>query len=903
MRKFFCLTVAAFTFALCAAAGENLLRDDFTPDNIGGAIGWSANGSSLLRMKFTRLESETAGEQGGVRITWWNHRKASLRSTLRIPLVKGERFRISAQVRTHGLVGNSSCITMTDLQWNKGLGVDRLPDDTHGKWEQISWEGVMDLPSRSGDYSCIITAVAKESDKAWIDIRSLRLEGPISSNSLLADLKKLKPFPLRVSPVDPLLSEIRTDNAEMLFYCAQAADEFRGDGERKILRATAADRTVTVPFAADGHAKAVFGPMAPGKINLRAELVGADSGKVYASNDYRAFVREEIKGATPMKKLNNFVSELVRRPYADGDIAFTLAKETWMYVSLSDTDAKVDASFDGKPAKFYRDSGRLEIMRLLPRGSHVLSLKGAAKGELAVRALKYVGRSGMVKSEKMSPNFNGYNYGPEFFDAFELYGGMNMTSFGASASFSPEIRKKIDMFLDRGVQVCYSCGIGPRDSRRGVLENYVKYLTTLPSYKAGLVSQFDENSISMELGAVSKANTAEAWWRAYDDGRRIDIYLFDGATAIYSNPSLDIPELAAYVNSGDGTARLIVEAYYRSPENQSDFDDIVEFTKAQLKAMGEMVPAAPSRYVYLLNGWMMVGAWTSWYAPATDMRAFNAEMLRVLATDPAFADVGGAAFSTPGCYEDHFRFAGDMLRYYCIEGGTGSFAKMNGMEMWPRHIDNGDFTESFEGWTVNAAEPGSLARGFQRGTSTWYVRHMPGGDFSRFRKVVTPPEKRPGGDHFAVFTQSAKGPNILSRKITGLVPGRVYQLTCAVSDFASMNKGIASRLGKAVEPLNIPYMGMRVSGADEIPELRHVFGNGGAKGKACVFSHRMVFRAKSSEATVEFFDWKDSGEPAVAVGQKTILNYIGVYPYYYRDEKQLETLKRLTMQAKDMNRR
>ena len=80
--------LAAFAFALCAVAGENLLRDDFTPDNIGGVIGWSANGSSLLKMKFTRLESEKPGEQGGVRITWWNHRILSLRSTLRMPLVK-----------------------------------------------------------------------------------------------------------------------------------------------------------------------------------------------------------------------------------------------------------------------------------------------------------------------------------------------------------------------------------------------------------------------------------------------------------------------------------------------------------------------------------------------------------------------------------------------------------------------------------------------------------------------------------------------------------------------------------------------------------------------------------------------------------------------------------------------
>ena len=106
-----------------------------------------------------------------------------------------------------------------------------------------------------------------------------------------------------------------------------------------------------MPFGSDGRAKAEFGPMAAGKIDLRAEMVGADSGKVYACNGYRAYVRDDIPGATPMKRLNNFVSEMLRRPYKEGDIAFTLAKDTWMYVALSDRDAKVEASFDGTPAK------------------------------------------------------------------------------------------------------------------------------------------------------------------------------------------------------------------------------------------------------------------------------------------------------------------------------------------------------------------------------------------------------------------------------------------------------------------------------------------------------------------------------------------------------------------------
>ena len=139
--------------------------------------------------------------------------------------------------------------------------MDGLPGDTHGEWKKVSWEGVLDLPSRKGDYVCMLAAAAEKPDEAWIDVRSLRLEGPVKPGYDGKKQMSLKPFPLRVTPVDPLLSELRPECAEMLFYCAAASDEMR-TGERKLLRATAAGKTVTVPFGADGHAKAVFGPIA-----------------------------------------------------------------------------------------------------------------------------------------------------------------------------------------------------------------------------------------------------------------------------------------------------------------------------------------------------------------------------------------------------------------------------------------------------------------------------------------------------------------------------------------------------------------------------------------------------------------------------------------------------------------
>ena len=887
-----------------ASAGENLLRTDFTPDNIGGVLGWSAGGDSNVKVELRPLKPEKPGEPNGVRVI--GHRlgtRASdykVQSAQRLPLLRGQRYRLSIQVRTHGLDKDMQVFrfVIADEPWQKGQGFARLPGDTHGEWKELSWEGELTLPSVKGDYTCALYACSAKAgfpDDAWIDFRAPCLEGPVKPSYDKAKLMALKPFPLRVTPVDPLLSELRSANAEMLFYCPNASDAFRDGEERKLLRATAADRTVTVPFDADGYAKAVFGPMAAGKINLRAELVGADSGTCYVRNDYRAYVRDDIRDVTPMKRLNNFVSEMVRRPYAEGDIAFTLAKDTCLYVALSDVDAKVEATFDGQPAKFFQEAGRLEILHYLPRGRHVLSLKGAAKGELIVRSIKSIYRNALHKAVRMSRNFTNYDYGEDFFRAFGLFGGMNATSVNGRTANSPDTVRIVNMTQERGVQVNYSYGMGANDPRRDVFEDYLAYVTNQPSYVAGLDGQFDENCISLGSGARSKANSTEVWWHAYAEERKIDIFFADGANALHRYPHLDIPELSAYLNSGDGRSKMLAEVYYRSPETQEDFDKIVALAKLQVKTMGKMVPAAPSRFFYLLNGWMMIGGWTSWYSTGTDMRAFNAEMMRLFATDPDFAEIGGAAFSTPACYEDYFRFVCAMLRYYCIEGGTGSFAKLNGMEVWPRHIENGDFIDGFDGWTVAAAEPGSLVPGHRNDIGTkWQGRQYPAG-------YGKPVDKRPGCD-FAVFTQSAKGPNVLRRKIVGLEPGRVYQLTCALSDVDTMDKGMKTLEFRKTKPVHIPYMGIRIEGAEEIPELRHVFDDLGKYGKFCVSPHRVVFRAKTAEAEVVFSDWSASNTPAVGIGQKTMLNYIGVYPYFYEGEEQLELLKRFTQQAKEMQK-
>ena len=135
---------AVLSASFCAAAGENLLRTDFQPDNIGGVLGWSAGGDSNVRMELTPLKPEKPGDPNGVRIV--GHRLGAcssdykFQSAQRLPLIRGQKYRLSVQVRTHGFGDDMQEMRfiIAEAPWQKGQGLKRLPGDTHGEWVELS---------------------------------------------------------------------------------------------------------------------------------------------------------------------------------------------------------------------------------------------------------------------------------------------------------------------------------------------------------------------------------------------------------------------------------------------------------------------------------------------------------------------------------------------------------------------------------------------------------------------------------------------------------------------------------------------------------------------------------------------------------------------------------------------
>src|SRR5262249_52926165 len=90
------------------------------------------------------------------------------------------------------------------------------------------------------------------------------------------------------------------------------------------------------------------------------------------------------------------------------------------------------------------------------------------------------------------------------------------------------------------------------------------------------------------------------------------------------------------------------------------------------------------------------------------------------------------------------------------------------------HIQNADFVDGVKGWTVRAAEDGSVTTK----------------SFPRYGRIEGryPRDREPIGDTFLWINRSAKGPNTFSETIKDLQPGRLYGMKMFTCDYQVLTR-------------------------------------------------------------------------------------------------------------------
>ena len=859
--RFMVLAAACVT---CLAAGAfNLLPDDFVCDNAGGFCAWDTKGAPVV-------DIGNQGSQSRKALRFAGTERALCFETPWLKLAAGGRYRLSADVRTKELEAAKRVdLLVYNAKWSDEERVS-VPRDTSGEWRHISREFTL-MNSLDGKYAVALYASDAFAKGAYLDISGVMLEPLDEKAKNGSQAVAAEPFKPRISPVDPLLNDVDAAHARLTFFYP---GEIKSEGERLVLRAKMAGRMVTGEFGKDHKAIVDFGKIDKGYRRIDLEVVGETSGKVFASSGYTIRANEAVKGVTPAKRLNNFVSELFAKPLENGETPFVIAKEGWVYVSLDKPYPGVTVDVDGiESALRFRDGEPSETQRFLPAGRHVLKVKGADNaskgGILRVRLVKTIGGANFMNRDYVN---SGYERG--FRERFKMSTTMNtadMKFYG-----KPSAMRFAAKLAERGIDVKFASSLQCRHSARNDIHTLYEAVAANPAFGKGVPMALDENAI--DAPPRMKYNYSEAAWLIGERCGDFSIWWEDGFHGMFNRPFLDVPELSAVINSGAGNGLMFTEAYYVTPKDEAGWNKLVEWIKRQRRLMREEVPAAPSRYIYALSGWEYPGIWTTRHHPYVDLKTFYSWLMRLYATDPDFADIGGVSFTTPACEEDLVRFYYDAARHYCLGGRTDDLAENLGYAMFAKYVANGDFDDGLDGWTVSAAEVGSVEPGYMKKLGTHSQRRMY--------------HANGAGDHFALMTRSAKAPNVLKQTLAGLKPGGLYQISFCSMYYDDMVKpGTVQKKTAGVR--------VAVTGAEHIEDLDHVVCLRGSKAgepeRAATFVHRIVFRAMAESCEMAITDWLEDSAPGGDIGERTAVNYVGCTAYYESGPEDIKALSEINL--------
>ena len=319
--------------------GENLIRNDFAGDGVGGVLNWSVC-RSLGGVKAERLaEKGPSGHpvlrlSGGIGKFSFDHSMSKF--------VSNERFRLSVNVRTHGLdasARNEFEVYNGGWRWS---GIAKIPPDTAGEWKEVVWEGV--LKESPGDaYNCAFYFAGIPAG-GYADISNPSIVA-LTEKGAAGSLPRpdTKPFVPRITPVEPLLCEIDSDIAWIDFFFP---GDLEGDVSDYEIAAKTAGKEACAALGADFHAKVVFGSIPAGCHGLEVELRRKGGGTALFRNEYEIKAGHAI-AATCGNRLNNFVTELRRERLANGDYEFTIARDGWVYVGFGGSYPGAGADIDG----------------------------------------------------------------------------------------------------------------------------------------------------------------------------------------------------------------------------------------------------------------------------------------------------------------------------------------------------------------------------------------------------------------------------------------------------------------------------------------------------------------------------------------------------------------------------
>ncbi|HEV8000426.1 MAG TPA: hypothetical protein VGP63_11130 [Planctomycetaceae bacterium] len=586
------------------------------------------------------------------------------------------------------------------------------------------------------------------------------------------------------------------------------------------------------------------------------------------------------------KRQNNLVSTLLEVPKMlprRQTFLFTRPTSGWILISVAswhrgnrlvlESDAKRDVIV---PRRSFSNA-RLEAMRYVSKGQHQLRVEIPEGGHfdgLVIKAIPELVHCGLG----FDPAIKSFgHYDLEFLKRDVL---PNVTTLIVPSNLQLP-RPAIDDWHRQGKRFVAEVGV---DANAKTAEDHVKNWTAplakSPFLDGVIIDEFIINNPSSNRSTISAARKKrlqeehdrhrlyeEALRKLHTDARFKDkmLYAYFGGSGKKLNQEV----------IGKTFVRTILDCGQRIVPERYLFEVTSEQkAKAALQAFVEGIsdweakePGAKQQMVIAFGLFSMPPGGIN-KLPNVDYHVWMDQQMNVVANNPAFAGLDGIEWWTSLLAdEETVRFVGKLYRHYAIEGKTSMLTRD---PLFLDHIQNADFEKGLEGWTLHAAEEGSIqARSFPR-----YGRIE-----GRYMGLGRPADPEHVGDKFLWMKRSAKGANSFSQSIKNLEPGRLYSMEMFSCDY----RDLIEPKKKTREEAHPFYGRVELEGVavDDRRSFTEMYPSGPEPTiPVWITYHWKVFRAQERTARLIVSDWPAEISPKEPFGQEQIFNFVEIQPYH-----------------------
>lgn len=576
------------------------------------------------------------------------------------------------------------------------------------------------------------------------------------------------------------------------------------------------------------------------------------------------------------KKRNNLVAELLKvtavtKP--DNSFKFTRPSAGWILVSaVSKGKGKTTVSLNNSSGRDVLISVTsteelsipFEEFRRVAKGEHTIRVdcEGEVRvDDLVVRAIPELVQCGLNYSSIKS-------YGPFDIDFLRKDVLPNVTTMIVSPGIKLP-KAVLDDWHRRGKKFIGEVGLN-REGKTGDANFafYTKFLDDAPFLDGLIINEFGMNRIARPPDPVHQERAA-ARHRPYEEAfrkMRADPRYKDKVIYGYFGGSGNVVN---YDETGKTFVRTLIDLKYRIALERYIYERRTEKTSADALqtfvdgiADWEAKEPGAKQNMLLTLGLFNAPPGGINKLPHVDFHVWMDRQMNVVANHPVLDGIAGLNWWTSTqADEDSVRFVGKLYRHYAIEGKTEMLTRD---PLFLSHIQNPDFENGTEGWTIQAAEEGSIATK----------------SFPRYGRIEGryPRDRDPIGDKFLWMKRSANGPNTFAQTIKDLQPGRLYSMKMFTCDYTDLVKPQKKELKDASKFIgNVVLEGVELDAKRSFTEM--YASNPEPKIPVWITYHWKVFKALSPTAKLTVSDWPTDKDATAAFGQEQTFNFVEIQPY------------------------